>query len=241
MKNPLELLRGNPADQPGKEQSGTGAPVSTAKPPRTAGETLPAPSAEEIASWFNDKDFTTDWVSRKIPSWLATIGALRQQDREIRILEVGSYEGHSVVTFLELFPRSHVTAIDLFPIEKVEERFDHNISGYGDRCHKIKGQALSILSAFGREQQRFDVIYLDAGKRRSDTLAQSILAWPLLPEGGYMIWDDLRWRPDNAPENRPADGINLFAKNFRDCMVELHRGSQLIVQKTGEWPSGDEG
>lgn len=188
----------------------------------------------ECARWFEGKEFTSDWLSTKLASWVQTLSALRGTARAV--LDIGSYEGRSAIAFLELFPQASVTSIDLFDSTEVEARFDRNLTPYGERIVKIKSRAVPALDRLRSERQSFDAIYLDAGKRRDETLAQSTLAWPLLRTGGILIWDDLVWKPHLPDDRRPGPGIELFAKMFAGCLEELHRDKQLIVRKTSDWP-----
>ncbi|UVK40470.1 class I SAM-dependent methyltransferase [Mesorhizobium sp. AR10] len=201
-------------------------------PPPNQNSILPP----ECASWFEGKDFTSDWLSKKLPFWFAPLRHMRSE--KVAVLELGSYEGRSAVALLEMFPLGHVTCVDIFAAPEVERRFDLNTSSYLDRCRKIKGSALAVMETLATEAARFDVIYLDAGKRRDDVFPQTALAWSLLKIGGTMIWDDLRWGITKkvADQARPGPAIELFARVFKGCMTEQHRGNQLIVRKTAHWP-----
>lgn len=191
---------------------------------------------ERYAAWFDGKNFTSDWVSRKLPSWQDALADFQLSTSSARVLEIGTYEGRSAVAFLEMLPGSHVVAVDFFPSNEVEARFDRNLEAYGTRCEKIKGRAISVMDQLSADGRRFDVIYLDGGKMRDDTFAQSALAWPMLNVGGVLIWDDLRWKLDKPGRERPAQAIDLFSSVFAPCLEVLHRGQQLIVRKLGEWP-----
>jgi predicted O-methyltransferase YrrM len=156
--------------------------------------------------------------------------------RVVSVLEVGAFEGRSAVAFLEYLPHASVTTIDTFPDPPVEARFDANVASYGERLTKVKGRALGALERLKAKNVEFDVVYLDAAKRRSDAFAHSAAAWPLLAIGGILIWDDLAWHPEDPPANRPEPGIRLFCDAFGDCMEIIHEGWQMIVRKRAEWP-----
>jgi len=184
--------------------------------------------------WFEGKELTTDWVSAKLTNWFAVLATM--QDSSVKVLEVGSYEGRSAIAFLEYLPKSAVTIIDTFEHADIEGRFDRNIAPYGKRLTKLKGRAIAEMDRLIRGNMKFDVIYLDAGKSRNGTFAQSALAWTLLSMDGVLIWDDIKWSKSDKEEDRPASGIRLFQKAFSQCHLVLFDDRQLIVRKTAEWP-----
>lgn len=194
----------------------------------------PAADYPDISPWFAGKDFTSDWITKKLDAWFEVLGPIKGQP--LSALEVGSYEGRSAVALLEYMPRCHLTCVDAFFDPETEKRFDHNLAPYGDRLIKLKGRAAAALDTLQSNNRRFDVIYLDCGKTRAGVFALSALAWPLLKPQGVLIWDDLRWGRDRPPAERPGPAIELFRDTFCPCMSVLHQGRQLIVRKTAEWP-----
>ncbi len=197
--------------------------------------------APDLAAWYSDKDFTTDWLTRDLDSWLAALDQFK--GRPAKVLDIGSYEGRSAVTFLEMLPNAHVVSMDQFAFADkelavaVEARFDKNMEGYGERIRKIKGPAAATLDDLRKQKEAFDVIYADAGKARDWVFALSALAWPLLKVGGVIIWDDLKWGRDKPSAERPGDAILLFAEAFAPSLEVLHNDRQLIARKTSEWPN----
>jgi predicted O-methyltransferase YrrM len=190
-------------------------------------------AALDFQPWFRNKEFTADWLSVKLPFWLAPLRPWI--DKEAEVLEVGSYEGRSAVAFLEYLPCCRLTAVDIFIDSTVEGRFDRNMAPYGNRVVKIKDRAIPAMEKM-LDSQSFDIIYLDTGKTRSVAFANSALAWPLLRVGGILIWDDLIWGGDRADHKRPEHGIRQFYRAFASCMDVLHEGHQLIARKTKDWP-----
>lgn len=199
----------------------------------------------DIATWFEGKSFTTDWLGSKLDPWLVALAPFREVPA--RVLELGAFEGRSAIAFLEYLPQSHVSSVDRFVFVTkhvngsdgltVEGRFDANLKSYGPRITKIKGSVLSVLDDLTRSRSRFDVIYIDAGKQRDSVFANTAAAWPLLKVDGIMIWDDLDWGSDLPSAERPGDAIRLFARTFAPCLEVLHERSQLIARKTSDWPS----
>jgi hypothetical protein len=63
-----------------------------------------------------DYNFSVDWFARKSPAWEAALKDFAGKP-DLQYLEVGVYEGRSVVWMLEnilTHPTSHVTGIDIF-------------------------------------------------------------------------------------------------------------------------------
>lgn len=192
-------------------------------------------SDEELQSWFARKEFTADWLSKCLPTWFSVLAPLREEP--VNVLEIGSFEGRSAVVFLSYLPRSTITCIDTFAgSAEVEARFDHNVAGYGSRVAKLKGRAAGRLDALRTPEPAFDIVYLDADKRRDGVFALSALAWPLLRVGGLFLWDDLRYGLDKPSAERPRDAIKLFQSSFATCLSVLNADRQFIVRKTAAWP-----
>ena len=184
--------------------------------------------------WFKDKELTTNWLGNEAEHWFVPLAGL--VDKECKVLEIGSYEGRSAICFLEYLPKCHLTAVDIFIDPDVEGRFDRNIAPYGNRVTKIKGRGQNQLDLMLRKET-FDVIYLDTGKWRDMTFANTAAAWPLLNVGGVFIWDDLQWGKERAGKDRPHDGIWQFCLAFEECIEYQYEGLQMIVRKVKDWPT----
>lgn len=196
------------------------------------------------ADWFSGKDFTSDFTSAQIKIWTQAFAPIRQ--RELSILEIGSWEGRSAVFFLEFFPRSRIVCVDTFAggidhidspklaplISGTEGRFDSNTHSYGDRCEKVKMRSLPALDSLAQAGRRFDLVYIDGSHQRDDVLMDSLLAWGLVVDQGYIIWDDYLWGDELTPSQRPKQAIDLFL-TMNDGHFELiHLGMQALVRKT---------
>ena len=193
-------------------------------------------------SWFTGKDFTSDLTSGHFSRWHQLFQSRR--DEPMRILEVGSWEGRSAVFFAEYFPHGSVTCIDTFAggpvahygamvdeIASVEARFDENVRPYGSRVRKLKTTSILGLGALQAEGQNFDLIYLDGDHRRDNVLAESLIAWPMLADQGFLIWDDYKAGRGLPIEERVRQAADLFLWLRAGEFDELARGAQLIIRK----------
>jgi predicted O-methyltransferase YrrM len=215
---------------------------------RTYSATPTPPQVADIdtQSWFEGKQFTSDWLTPKLQPWFTSLAHLR--DFPAQVLDVGSYEGRSCVAFLSLLPQSTVTAIDTFGSDEVtlkaeqpsevEGRFDNNVAPFAGRVRKMKDRAANALDELLQGGHEFDVIYLDAAKSRSAAIAHSVMAWPLLKIGGVLIWDDLKWGGSLPSRDRPSDAIHLFCDTFADSLEVLHCDRQMLIKKLSDWPIG---
>ena len=177
--------------------------------------------------------FTSDYVSSFTPSWEKYLEEFRKREN-VKLLEIGSFEGRSSIWFLENIltpPTSSITCVDVF-CQEWELLFDHNIkiSGFSDKVPKIKGRSECILLTL--KEKSFDIIYVDGSHLAPSVLMDAVSSWLLLKVGGIMILDDYEWGSDKSPENRPKIGIDLFLRVFQNHLEVLHKEYQVIIRKS---------
>ena len=180
--------------------------------------------------------FTAHWHTQRLATWREQLAQLKGKPN-LRYLEIGVFEGRSVLWMLENVltdPSSKVTAVDVF-MGDYEQTFDENIaaSGRGEAVTKIKGPSQSELR---KMTEPFDVIYIDGSHTADDVLADAVLSWPLLAEGGILIFDDYGWngRPTGsaiATELRPQIAIDAFVTAYRNELQLMHREYQVFVRR----------
>jgi predicted O-methyltransferase YrrM len=113
----------------------------------------------------------------------------------------------------------------------VEKRFDANLAAYGNRVTKVVGGSVQSLVKLGAARAEFDLIYIDADHRRDAVMVDTLLAWPLLRNGGIVIWDDYLFHPELSIGDRPQQAVDLFVASRQGEAVVLHQGYQVIAQK----------
>lgn len=179
--------------------------------------------------------FTSDMTSNKVETWKCIFGSMAH--RQLSILEVGSYEGRSAIVLLEMLPHAHLTCVDTFAggpdlpdLDGVEERFDSNLEPYAGRFEKMKSRSLPALDLLVQQRRTYDVIFIDGSHRRDDVLIDSVLAWHLLANEGYLIWDDYLWSHKLVPDG-PKPAIDAFLVMNEGRFRTLYQDWQVIVQK----------
>lgn len=103
-------------------------------------------------------------------------------------------------------------------------------SGFSNRVNKIKGKSESILHTL--QNNRYDIVYIDGNHRSLNVLMDAMFSWRYLKTGGMLIFDDYEWQPQKRPEETPKMAIDIFLKNPQSQITLLHKGYQVIVQKT---------
>jgi len=73
---------------------------------------------------------------------------------------------------------------------------------------------------------QFDVIYVDAVHTRDAVYTDAMAAWPLLKNGGLMLFDD--WR------NEVPLGTSRFLCDIDGCYQTLSQGMQLHIRKVSD-------
>lgn len=207
-----------------------------------SGETLRAERVRRVlrdAGYFAGKELTSDWTTYNLVEWAQLLSPYRGQ--EIRILEIGSYEGRSALFFLNYLPRCRIVCVDRFDenckpervpkMVAVEKRFDSNLAPFASRVEKRKGESAAMLPKLALEEYRFDLVYVDGDHRAASVYLDAALSWPLLVAGGLMIFDDYQWQHKSTMDRRPKPGIDAFLALMEGNYRELTRGYQIVIEK----------
>jgi predicted O-methyltransferase YrrM len=214
---------------------------------RKAGRRPASFSAEAAATWYEGKQFATDWTSWHFPNWSKLLTSRR--NRALRVLEIGSWEGRSALFFLNYLPRATLTCIDTFAggqehqeaaarsraearfLRSVEGRFDRNTGAFKKRIEKIKMPSTAALAELGIHNRRFDLAYVDGGHRAVEAYADGALTWPLMARGGMLLFDDYEWNEMPKPLDNPGAGIDAFLKSIAGQYRMVHKSYQVAIEK----------
>ncbi len=163
-------------------------------------------------------------------------------NKNINILEIGTYEGGCAVYFLKYLRNSKLQVIDTWSknfqkgtldenidFNYVEKNFDYNISDFQSRTKKYKGTSEDFFKDNKNKINYFDLIYVDGSHHYQDVINDANEAWLTLKNGGIMIFDDFLW--DAFGENSPIRAINEFYQNNKKQMKLHFIYHQLIIEK----------
>jgi predicted O-methyltransferase YrrM len=191
---------------------------------------------------------SNDWFSINLPFWLSIIDGSGLKDRDIKALEIGSWEGLSSYFILSEMPRAQLTCVDTWEggdehkdgqspdysrMKRVEQNFDENLSPFADRLHKFKGTSFSFFNST-QERSAYDFIYVDGSHHSDDVMVDALKCFELLKVGGVMIFDDYFWRHYPRAIDNPAGAINAFLRLKRGSLEIIRVYSQLAVRKTSD-------
>lgn len=152
-------------------------------------------------------------------------------ERPMNYLEVGIFEGGSMIWMLENALRHHdsrATGVDI----DIKQRYLQNLkrSGSCEKVQNLLGRSHEILRTLPKES--YDVIYVDGSHVTQDVMIDAVLAFDLLKPGGLLIFDDyapvLRYWPQDI---RPKQAIDAFVAGYRHHLEPVHQGMQLMVKK----------
>lgn len=185
-------------------------------------------------------EFTHDWSSIYFPVWEPILGKFK--DEPVQALEIGCYEGRATLWLLEKIlthPEARIVCVDTFEgsdehkelgldFSKTEEHFRQNTARWRDKIWLCKGRSETFLRQL---EARFDIVFIDGSHNAWDVLTDAVLAWPLLRQGGVMIFDDYGWDRFEDKARNPRAGIDAFTSCFEGHFTTLHRGYQVILEK----------
>jgi len=162
----------------------------------------------------------------------------------VKVLEVGTYTGISLIHILQLIPNSIGVGIDMWSNYnenellnnmdelEIEESFYKNIktAGLEERIQGIKGDSYEVLFEMFKENKTFDFIYIDGSHLSFDCYSDLILSWKILNRGGLLAIDDYLYNADSLIDS-PFEGVNHFLKKHQNEIKILHKGYRVFLIK----------
>jgi predicted O-methyltransferase YrrM len=109
--------------------------------------------------------------------------------------------------------------------------------GKFERRHITKEKGTSIeklaewLAPSVVHPERFNFIYIDGSHTAKDVLTDACMAWPLLKQGGLMVFDDYLWGDSRDILHRPRFAVDVFTNIFAESLDIVHIGHQFAVRK----------
>ena len=187
---------------------------------------------------MTEYQFTNDWFAWAPEVWKQLIPLLPERKS---FLEIGSFEGRSTVWIVENMMEGdgNITCIDTWEggeehgnedMGTVEERFIHNMQLLQSKkacgLSVRMGKSVDELAACIAAEEKYDFIYIDGSHQAPDVLTDACMAWPLLKQGGIMVFDDYLWGESRDILHRPRLAVDFFVNTFAESLDIVHIGYQ---------------
>ena len=164
---------------------------------------------------------------------------------EVKVLEVGTYTGISLINIIKLIPNSIGVGVDKWSnydeIEllnyvdelEIEKSFYKNIKteNLEERIKGIKGDSCEILFNMAMQRELFDFIYIDGSHLSFDCYSDLLQSWRILNRGGLLAIDDYLYNSEGAVIDSPFEGVNHFLKKHQHEIKILHKGYRIFLIK----------
>ena len=104
-----------------------------------------------------------------------------------------------------------------------------------NRVYKYKAASTEFLAGklahWVDGKNLYDFIYIDGSHVSKDVLTDACMAWPLLKQGGLMVFDDYLWGESRDILHRPRLAVDFFVNIFAESLDIVHIGHQFVVRK----------
>ncbi len=202
-------------------------------------------------NWTNDLPFGHKKYFLELIDYFNNNYIKVKSGEQVKVLEVGTYTGISLINIVKLIPNSigygldkwtnyiegnnnnNVEMLNNIDEMNVESSFYKNISveGLSDRISGIKGDSYEVLFEMMKEGKMFDFIYIDGSHLSFDCYSDLMISWRLLEKGGILAIDDYLYNTEGAVVDSPFEGVNHFLKKHQHETKILHKGYRVFLQK----------
>ena len=160
--------------------------------------------------------------------------------KEFSYLEIGSWEGNSALYILKNHSTENVVCVDLWDTdnnfkELNKKNFDNFIKNLKEFENKYSYFKTTSDDFFLKNDQFFDVIYIDGWHGTSQVNKDISNSWKFLKIGGIIICDDYFYGDiyKNSYKDIPAPAINNFIKeNKKNLKILCVNNNQIFFKKT---------
>lgn len=145
--------------------------------------------------------------------------------RPRRILELGTFSGYSAICMAEGMPEG--CELHTIEVNDEQEPFTRpwlERSPHADRIHLHIGDALELVPQLG---EQFDLVYMDADKRRYDDFYRLVL--PYVTAGGYIIADNTLWDGHVIDPHHQHDAQTQGILRFNDLVAKDDTVEKVIL------------
>ena len=161
--------------------------------------------------------------------------------KKLQILEIGSFEGHSAIYFLEKFPNSIITCVDMwqnndalkeFNFSKIEINFDKNTKKYKKNLKKYKQSSDHFFKSTKDLINYYDIIYIDGDHYYEAVFRDLLNSFKALKINGIIIIDDfIGFNLYKNYNKNPIGAVVVFINVYYRKIKILNITNQIIIKK----------
>ena len=169
-----------------------------------------------------------DRGARDISSHLLTLSLIVQEFRLQKIVELGTRDGNSTLTFLEAAEHTggRVTSIDVEPCLVAKKRVEH--AGLNERWTFIQGDDLGLQPP--HIPDRIDFLFIDTNHLHEHTLAElEVYSRYLVPQAWIALHDSVSFP---GVTSAVMDFLTKHKREF-SFYPYMHQNGLILLRFTG--------
>ena len=144
-------------------------------------------------------------------------------NKKFNYLEIGTYEGLSLLYVLHKYKKINATGIDVINILNKKVKSFKNL-------RMLKSDSIIALRKLNQKKKRFDYIYVDGFHHGEHTIVDAIESFKLLEYQGIMIFDDFM-SVDSKLKYQCSEGLYYFLRFFNKEIKILYFQNLLVIKK----------
>jgi len=142
----------------------------------------------------------------------------------LRILEIGSFEGYSANIFNKIFTQPEIYCVDPWIpyLEQPNLNFDQIEKNFDANTVNLNVKKFKMFSSdfFKNNNKNFDLIYIDGSHMSDDVFNDAMESFKILNKNGILLFDDFFGHP-KFDNNQPLDGVARFLNNINTNSLKL--------------------
>ena len=187
--------------------------------------------------FIKKKKISNDWFSENIIGIEHLINTEKLRDKNLNVLEIGTYQGNSTMYLLNNLKIKKITCVDTFKGSDEHKKseflhiYDDLISNTFEYKNKIQiEQSTSEVFFHKKNDNLYDLIYIDGSHNYDDVLNDAFKSYELLDKNGYLIFDDFLWKFYKEKNKNPINAIKFLIKEKKNLKI-IFCSYQIILKK----------
>lgn len=180
--------------------------------------------------------FSNDWFTNNLPIWIYIFKTKSLNLK--KILEIGSFEGMSLVFLLSHFQNASIDCVETFEgsdehntinFLEVKKNFDFNMKFYQKRFHLYHMSSDKFF--IQNKNKLYDLIYIDGSHFGYQVYKDAINSFDILNIGGLLVFDDFLKKYYKKKNENVIGGVCNFIKMFNNKIKVIFVGYQIFIKK----------